>query len=102
MKFTRLEDEQRDFFDKNGYMVVRRALTDDMLERVTAACDRIVKEKYDDKESRRASIGDVLPHDDVFLSLLTCETTVPFVVQLLSFDLRLARPRRHRPRYREC
>ena len=90
MKFTKIEDEQREFFDRNGYLVVRNALAADMLQRVTAACDRIV-EKNKDAGSRRVSLGNVLPEDDIFLSLLTWETTVPLVVQLLSFDIRLAK-----------
>ena len=91
MKFTRLEDEQREFFDRNGYLVVRDALDADMLRCVTAACDRVVERNYKDPSSRRASLFNVLPEDDVFLSLLTWETTVPLVVQLLSFHLRLAK-----------
>ena len=90
MEFTRLEDEQREFFDRNGYLVVRNALDADMLERVTAAGDRVV-EKHKDDGSLRASLSNVLPEDDIFLSLLTWETTVPLVVQLLSFDIRLAK-----------
>ena len=91
MKFTRLEHEQREFFDRNGYLVVRNALDADMLMRVTAACDRVVERRYKDPSSRRASLVNVLPEDDVFLSLLTWGTTVPLVVQLLSFHLRLAK-----------
>ena len=90
MEFTRLEDEQREFFDRNGYLVVRNALDADMLERVTVAGDRVV-EKHKDDGSLRASLSNVLPEDDIFLSLLTWETTVPLVVQLLSFDIRLAK-----------
>ena len=90
MKFTRLADEQREFFDRNGYLVVRNALDADMVERVTAACDRIA-DKDKNNGSRRTSLDNVLPEDDVFLSLLTWETTVPLVVQLLSYDIRLAK-----------
>ena len=90
MKFTRLADEQREFFDRNGYLVVRNALDADMVARVTAACDRVA-EQDKDNGSRRTSLDNVLPEDDVFLSLLTWETTVPLVVQLLSYDLRLAK-----------
>ena len=90
MKFTRLEDGQREFFDRNGYLVVRQALPADMVQRVTAACDRIARQ-HRDQDSRRISLDNVLPEDDVFLSLLTWETTVPLVVQLLSFDIRLAK-----------
>lgn len=90
MEFTRLEHEQREFFDRNGYLVVRDALDPDMLARVTAACDRIADQNREEG-SRRLSRDNVLPEDDVFLSLLTWDTTVPLVVQLLSFDIRLAK-----------
>ena len=90
MEFTRLEDEQREFFDRNGYLVVREALDAGMLARVTAACDRIA-EQNKEQGSRRLSRDNVLPEDEVFLPLLTWDTTVPLVVQLLSFDIRLAK-----------
>ena len=90
MEFTRLEDEQREFFDRNGYLVVRDALDAEMLERVTAACDRIADQNQEEG-SRRLSRDNVLAEDDVFLSLLTWDTTVPLVVQLLSYDIRLAK-----------
>ena len=61
-----------------------------MVARVTAACDRIA-EQDKDNGSRRTSLDNVLPEDDVFLSLLTWETTVPLVVHLLSYDIRLAK-----------
>ena len=91
MNFTKLDEEQRSFFDQNGYLTVRNALDADMLERVTAACDRVVERRYAHPGRGRASLIDVLPEDEVFLSLLTWETTVPLVVQLLSFNLRLAK-----------
>jgi len=91
MKFTKLEEEQRQFFDDNGYLIVHNALSSNMLERVTAACDRVVDEKFEAASSRRASLINVLPEDPVFRSLVTCETTVPLVVQLLSFNLRLSK-----------
>ena len=90
MKFTRLEADQREFFDRNGYLVVRNALDAEMLERVTAACDRIAT-LHTEEGSRRLSRDNVLPEDDVFLPLLTWDTTVPLIVQLLSYDIRLAK-----------
>ena len=91
MKFIRLEEEQRELFDRNGYMVVRNALDPEMLQSVTEACDKIVEKRYKEIGSGRASLSNVLPEDDIFLSLLTWETTVPLVVQLLSYDLHLAK-----------
>ena len=91
MKFKKLEDEQRKFFDQNGYLTIPNALDSDMLEQVTAACDRVVKRHYKESGPRRASLFNVLSEDDIFLKLVTRETTVPLVVQLLSFNLRLAK-----------
>ena len=91
MKFKKLEDEQRKFFDQNGYLTIPNALDSDMLEQVTAACDRVVKRHYKESGQRRASLFNVLSEDDIFLKLVTRETTVPLVVQLLSFNLRLAK-----------
>jgi ectoine hydroxylase-related dioxygenase (phytanoyl-CoA dioxygenase family) len=62
-----------------------------MLARVTDACDQVVARKYQEAGRRRASLANVLPENDVFLDLLKWETTVPLVVQLLSFNLRLAK-----------
>ena len=90
MKFTKLEDEQREFFNRSGYLVIRNALDSDMLKLVTAACDRVVERRCDEP-SGRISLVNVLPEDEIFMPLLTWETTVPLVVQLLSFNLRLAK-----------
>ena len=76
-----------EFFNENGYLTVPNALDADMLERVTAPCGRAVERRYKESGQRRASLLNVIPEDDVFLSLLTWETTVPLVVQLLSFNL---------------
>lgn len=91
MKFTRISEDQRRFFDQNGYLVVPKALDPDMLARVTDAYDRVVERKYLETGRRRASLANVLPENEVFLELLKWETTLPLVVQLLSFNLRLAK-----------
>jgi len=91
MKFKKLEDEQRKFFDQNGYLTIPNALDSDMLDQVTAACDRVVEQQYKEMGKRRASLINVLPEDDVFLRLVAWETTVPLIVQLLSFHIRLSK-----------
>ena len=91
MEFTKLEDEQRKFFDENGYLTVPNALDPDMLKQVTAACDRVVDQQYKESGKRRASLINVLPEDDVFLKLVAWKTTVPLIVQLLSYHIRLSK-----------
>ena len=79
MKFKKLEDEQRKFFDQNGYLTIPNALDSDMLEQVTAACDRVVKRHYKESGQRRASSFNGLFEDDTFLKLVASTITGPAV-----------------------
>ena len=42
MDFAKLADEQRDFFDANGYLIVPNALDQQTIEQVAAAADRLM------------------------------------------------------------
>ncbi len=42
MKYRELKSDERRFFDDNGYLVVREALDEEMLQRVVEAADRLV------------------------------------------------------------
>jgi len=92
MQFTRLTDEQRRFFDAQGFLVVRNALPPAMVERVRAASDRL----YDGGKGFEGTndkgywnLRNCIVHDDVFLELLDWPATVPLAVQLLNWNLRL-------------
>ena len=91
MEFQKLDAGERQFFDENGYLIVRGALQGEMLQRVVEAADRLVSERYREKGARRASFSNVVAFDDAFIPLLTWQTTVPLVVQLLSFNIRLTK-----------
>ena len=92
MEFTQLSDEQRQAFERDGYLVVPDALAPDMVERLLAVVDR----RYREGESRDGlndrgfwQERNCLPSDDIFLELLDWSATVPLIVQLLGHNIQL-------------
>ncbi len=89
---ARLTEEQRTAFERDGFLVIPGALQGDMLERVTAACDRL----YEAGVARDGltavnhwHLRNCLPHDDVFLELLDWPETFPLVMDLLNWNIHL-------------
>lgn len=92
MRFTALTPEQRRFFDENGYLIVRNALTLPALERITAAVDRLFEQGLREGRLNKAGafeLRNAIVHDDAFLELLDWPATVPLAVQLLGWDIQL-------------
>ena len=44
MELVRLQDDQRNFFDQNGYLVVPSALNSEEIEKLINVSDRMVEE----------------------------------------------------------
>lgn len=87
MDFERLRDEQRAFFDAEGYLVVEGVLDGEEIARFTEACDEVMAAYDDDKTMKQTRAGMV--EDPVFQSLIAYSKTVPLVIQLLSPDIHL-------------
>lgn len=90
--WPRLSDEQRQFFDDNGFLIIADALTPDMLGRLTDAADRVAERiRHEqakgphDKVDRR----NVIVEDDVFLELLDWHRTVPLVYDIFGWNVGL-------------
>ena len=89
MELTVLADEQRRFFDANGYLVVPDALSPQEIRELTIASDRMIDE-FERKEDqfyvqRRPGIVE----EPAYHPLLAHSATVPLVVQLLSPNIHL-------------
>ena len=56
MELVRLQDDQRNFFDQNGYLVVPSALNSEEIEKLTNVSDRMVE------EFERGQHPDARPH----------------------------------------
>ena len=90
MRFTPLSDAQRASFDADGVLIVRNAIGPDALADFVAAADRLVAANYRETGERRASLTNVVA-EEAFLPLLTCPSTLPLVVQLLSHNIHLTK-----------
>lgn len=92
MQFKPLTSEQSQFFEENGYLVVPNALDQSTLEQVTAAVDRIYDHGMREEGLNRAGAYEkrnCIGMDDVFLELLDWPVTVPYVPQILTWDVQL-------------
>jgi len=87
MKFLQLSAEQRDSFNNDGFLIVPNALTPEQVERIVAAGDKLIESpRTDDRfvaNGNYDSFRNSIAKDDAFLEILTLDTTVPLIVQLL-------------------
>ena len=95
MDFVPLKPEQREAFDRDGFLVVRNALDSKAVERLTAAGDLRAKaflEKPQIRDKAEYNHLDLRPgliQDPAFFALVSHPATVSLVVQLLSPNIHL-------------
>ena len=95
MDFVPLKPEQREAFDRDGFLVVRNALHSKVVERLTAAGDLRAKaflEKPQIRDKAEYNHLDLRPgliQDTAFFALVSHPATVSLVVQLLSPNIHL-------------
>lgn len=87
-----LTDEEQRTFEEQGYLVVKNAISPELVERASVALDRITVE-----EKAKAGLGandginifDFIGRDDVFLELLDYPTTFAKVWGILGWNIQL-------------
>jgi ectoine hydroxylase-related dioxygenase (phytanoyl-CoA dioxygenase family) len=94
MDFQLLSEDDRQRFDEQGYLVVRNALSQQQIEQLTAASDRLLASDQVQDRARLSTSYDgfrnVIAHGgEAFERLLTQSRTVPLAAQLLSRNLQL-------------
>ena len=92
MDFTQLGSQQRDDFERDGFLILPGALPREMVERLLVVADRLHAEGMRAEglnERGFWQIRNCLPEDDVFLELLDWPATVPLIVQLLNHNIQL-------------
>ena len=94
MDFVQLTDGQRREFDKNGFLIVRNVLDDNLIAQLTADADRLMQAHMFDVDGQRTSGLQVHLREGVvqlpsFAPLLSHAATVPLVVQLLGPNIHL-------------
>lgn len=95
MDFIRLTDEQRQSFDRDGFLVVRNVLDRETVDRLTEAGDRLAgnflhkPQLLEKPEYNHLDLRPGLFTEEAMFELLAHEPTVPYVVQLLSPNIHL-------------
>ena len=89
MELVLLEEQQRRFFDDNGYLVVPGALMEQEVAQLTTVCDRMIDEFGRGADQYYVQRRPGIVQEKAFHPLLTHSSTVPLVVQLLSPNIHL-------------
>ena len=95
MNFTYLEPEQRESFEKDGFLVVRKALDPGTIEGLVEEGDQLAQgfltkpEVLDRPEYNHLDLRPGLLRSGVFRDLVSHSATVPLIVQLLSPNIHL-------------
>jgi ectoine hydroxylase len=87
-----LGDDQREFFDSHGYLVIENALP----ESVVKELDRAIDTLYEDKNLKahfrnenELNLRNCIVHHPVFLQLLDWPTTAPLAWQILNWNIQM-------------
>jgi ectoine hydroxylase-related dioxygenase (phytanoyl-CoA dioxygenase family) len=85
-----LSDEERKFFECNGYLVVENALDGDMNDRLLGIVDRVdARERSEDLQDKLLSVANVVAEDDALVELIDWPTTFPKVWGILGWNIYL-------------
>lgn len=87
MEFVRLTAAQREEFEENGYLIVRSAIDNERLQRLTEAGDRLM-ESFD-YHGYYAHRRDGLVQEPAFAALATDTKAVPLILQLLGTNIHI-------------
>lgn len=95
MEFAKLSEEDRRSFERDGFLIVRNALSPEAVENLTAAGDRLNRtfldkpEIFDKPEYNHIDRRPGLFQEPAFVDLVASSPVVPYLVQLLSPNLHL-------------
>ncbi|MFT5524476.1 MAG: ectoine hydroxylase [Pirellulaceae bacterium] len=87
---NKYSDEERAFFEANGYLIVENALDSAMQQRLLAAVDRVdARERSEDIRGKLLSVTNIIQEDGAFVELIDCPTTFPKVWGILGWNIHL-------------
>ncbi len=86
----RLTPDEREFFQANGYLIVRDALDVAQVDRLTAVVDRVdARERSPEQQGKLLSVTNVVREDDAMVDLVTLSTMLPKVWGILGWNIYL-------------
>ena len=93
LEFKAVAKADIDFFDQNGYLIIRNALDENTISTLIESGDRLI---YSDRTKLRQKGGDQydsfrnsITLDDAFIRLIDWSEILPIVVQLLGANLQI-------------
>ena len=87
MELVQLTEAQREEFEENGYLIVLSAIDSEMIDRLTAAGDRLMERfEYHGYYAHRR---DGLVQEPTFADLATQSKAVPLILQLLGTNIHI-------------
>ena len=87
MEFVQLTEAQRQEFEENGYLIVRSAIDNEMMRRLTEAGERLMESfEYHGYYAHRR---DGLVQEPAFAELATQSKAVPLILQLLGTNIHI-------------
>ena len=94
MDFSPVTVEQQKQFDQEGYLIVRQAIEEETIVRLTAAGDRLIHSnliinRQQREDGRYDGFRNCITLDDSFIPLISHPRILPLVVQLLGANLQL-------------
>ena len=89
MDFVKLTPAQRQTFDENGFLIVRRALDDEALAGLREAADELLVSFMREPENRYLDLRRGILEEEAIAGLVAHPATVSLVVQLLSPNIHL-------------
>lgn len=94
LKYEKLPAEDIEYFDKQGYLIVRNALDSETVDRLIDAGDRLVASdlrtnRQTTSEGRYDGFRNAVSLDPAFAGLIDHERILPTVVQLLGANLHI-------------
>ncbi len=84
--------DERDAFERDGYVMLRQVVEPDLVVRLQRAAARLDAEYRSEPEISRYHLlnrHDLIPLDDAFLDIVDCPATLPKVVGILGWNIQL-------------
>ena len=88
MKPAQLTDEQRESFERDGYLHVENVLDSDEIAQYTDACDHLIDD-FRAGDAKYLQTRENVVQNEALRPILTHSPTVPFIIQLLSPNIHL-------------
>lgn len=85
---NRLSEEEREFFNTQGYLIVENALAHDVNSRLIKVVDKIdARERTAENAGKLLSVTDIIREDPAIVDLIACSTTFPKVWGILGWNI---------------